>query len=83
MTNYSLSSLQNLINKYIEEGGEAYELQEGVLGLGLVVCRLEGYKSAVIREYYINCWTSGHTCRFYNKLPKKYEVMIDEQIICD
>lgn len=76
--NYSLTSLQYLIDEYIRNGGDVYTLQEGTLGLGLTVCVCDGYKSAVIREYPINTWTSGHTCRMYNKLPGKYQRMIDE-----
>ena len=76
--NYTLESIEALIAKYVDMGGDVYTLKEGTLGLGLTVCTLDGYKSAVITEYYISDWASGHTCRLYNKLPKKYQKMIDE-----
>lgn len=75
--NISLQSISNIISEYASRDGAVYELQEGTLGYGLTVCTLNGYKSAVIREFYINPWSCGHTCRFYNILPKKYQDMID------
>jgi hypothetical protein len=29
-------------------------------------------KACVIQERYLNPWSSGHSVRFYNELPKKY-----------
>lgn len=77
-TMYTTTACEELINRYIEAGGEAVTIEEGVLGLGLVVCFGEGLKTAIINEVYINCWSSGHTIRMYNKMPKKYEKMLDE-----
>lgn len=76
-TMYTLSACEDVMNKYIEMGGEVLTLEEGVLGLGLVVCFGEGLKTCIITERYINEWSSGHTIRFYNKMPKKYATMID------
>jgi hypothetical protein len=75
MKNYSLSSCQDLINTYVNEfKGEVTELREGVLGLGTILLHsAKGKKTIIINEYFINSWTSGHTIRMYNKIPKKYE----------
>ena len=72
---YTLKACEDLISKYVNEyGGEAVVFDEGVLGLGTIVLRYAtGMKSYVIKEFYINAWSSGHTIRAYNKLPKKYE----------
>lgn len=72
MTLYSLTDCENLISLYVDKGGYVEEKQEGVLGLGLVVCGGEGLKTAVIREVPRNEWCSLHTVRFYNECPKKY-----------
>lgn len=76
-TTYTLSACEELINRYIDNGGEVYTLEEGVLGLGLTVCFGEGLKTAIITERYVSPWVSTHTIRMYNKMPKKYEQMID------
>lgn len=75
---YTLEACENLIQQYYEKGGESVTIEEGCLGLGLTVCYGDGLKTAVIAERYVNEWTSTHTIRMYNKMPKKYEAMIDE-----
>lgn len=76
--NIGLHECESLINNYINAGGEAYNVSDGVLGLGTVV--LKGAQRAfVIEEYYLNEWSSGHRIKVYydGKLPKKYEKMIN------
>jgi len=81
MKNYSLKYCENLIDRYINEyEGEILTITEGILGLGQVILyNAEGKKSIVITEYFINSWTSGHKIRRYNKLPKKYKEIINNQ----
>lgn len=80
MRNFCLKSIEELIEQYVHEfGGEMYQLEEGGVGLGLVVLTgAEEKKSVIIREYYLNHWSSGHDLKLYSKLPKKYQKMIDE-----
>jgi hypothetical protein len=75
MTIYTLQACENLISKYIDEfGGSVSIVEEGVLGLGTVMLHsAEGKKTIIIREVYLNEWSSGHTIRMYKKMPKKYE----------
>ena len=54
------------------------ELQEGVLGYGLCMLYKKGLKTFIIKEYYINEWSSGHSIIGYNKMPKKYEKMLEK-----
>lgn len=75
---YALSACESLIQQYLENGGDVTTLQEGVLGLGLVLCHGDGLKTAVITEIPLNCWESAHSIRMYNTMPKKYEKMLDE-----
>jgi len=79
MKNYSLKSCEKLIDNYVNVAcGQCTVIEEGVLGLGKVLLHgVDGIKSYVITEYYINAWTSGHKVRKYNTLPKKYEAMIN------
>lgn len=78
MTIYSYDAVTKLMNHYIENGGAVYELEEGSLAQGLTVCVCDGYKTAVIKEVYLNEWSSGQTVRLYNRIPKKYDKMIDD-----
>lgn len=80
MRNFSLKSCEDLIDKYVNEyKGEAFVLEDGVLGLGtIVLTNATGKKSVLIKEYFINSWTSGHDVKLYNELPKKYTEKIGE-----
>lgn len=75
MTNYGLKNCENLIDKYVSTyKGEATTLKEGCLGLGTVLLHsAEGKKTILIKEFFINCQSSGHTVRMYNKIPNKYQ----------
>ncbi len=74
---YSYDAVTKLIEKYINLGGEIHQINDGCLAQGLTVCTADGYKSAVIDEIALNCWSSGQKVRFYNVLPKKYQKMIE------
>ena len=78
MKYYDLESCEKLIDSYIEKGGESITLEEGCLGLGLIVCYGYNLKTTVIKEVPINEWSSAHTIRMYNTMPKKYEDMIEK-----
>ena len=76
MKTYSVKAVDNLINKYIDKGGEVTEIEEGVLGHGHLVLHGAGLKTTIIKEVYISAWSSGHKVRSYNKTPKKYQSVI-------
>lgn len=77
MNLYSLEAIENIMNKYCERGGEITTIKEGCLGYGLMVLHGEGLKTTIIKEVYLNEWSSGHTVRMYNKIPKKYEKLLE------
>jgi len=78
MTTYTLKSCEELIDKYVNQyNGKLTIIEEGCLGLGLLVLHsAKGKKTIVIREVYVNPWNSTHTIRRYNKIPKKYNNLI-------
>ena len=78
MSLYSCSYIENLINKYINKGGEMYTINEGCLGYGDIILFGEGLKTCIVNEIYINPWSSGHKIRFYKKMPKKYQDILNE-----
>ena len=77
-TLYSSQAVQNHIEKYNSIGGEVIEAVEGLLGYGTTICTANGKKSTVIQEVFINTWSSSHTITLYNKLPKKYEKLLEQ-----
>lgn len=84
MKYYTLESLEKLIDRYAEKGGEVVQVEEGCLGLGVVVLRNNGLrlKQYVIKERYASPYSSVHTCETYARrpLPKKYADYIPEEI---
>lgn len=82
MRMYDCTAVANFIECYRKECENVHKepnivtLQEGTLGYGNMVLMCDGFKTAIIQERYLNCWSSGHTIRLYNKTPKKYLVLI-------
>lgn len=74
---YTSEAIQELAQYYIDNGGEVYELVEGTLGWGTTVMVRDGWMSIVVREVYVNEWSSGHTVRRYRQLPNKYQTMLE------
>lgn len=76
MRTYNTNAIQNLTDKYINKGGQVIELVEGVLGYGTTICFGDNLKCCIIREKFESSWSSTHTIRFYNNIPKKYESLL-------
>lgn len=72
---YESSEIDRLIDRYQEKNGEVLQISEGTLGHGELVLSGQGLKTAIIKEVYLNEWSSGHTVRMYNEVPKKYKGM--------
>ena len=74
---YSSEAVENLAQKYIARGGIITVLEESVLlEYGLAIFQADGAKSTVVRDKFLNEWSSAYIVRMYNKLPKKYEQML-------
>lgn len=79
MSIYSCRAVENLINEYREKGGEFFQIEEGSLGRGFcILYDWTGHlKTYIINEVYLNEWSSGHKVRAYNKIPKKYQKILE------
>ena len=74
---YTLEAVEQTIDKWIAAGGQIDTVEEGTLGYGLTICHGECLRTAVITEVPLNCWSSAHKIRIYNKMPKKYQAMLE------
>jgi len=80
MKGYNLESCEKLICNYINDfSGNILQIQDGCLGLGTILLYgAKGKKSILINEVFVNAWTSTHTIRMFNKLPKKYINLVEK-----
>lgn len=76
---YSCKAIASLIERYTNSGGAFFQMREGVLGYGDLLCYGEGLKTIVIREVALNEWNSAHTIRMYHRLPKKYQALLEKE----
>ena len=79
-TLYTCSAVENLIDRYLAQGGEVATIQESTLGYGLTILYGENLKTTIVTEVYINEWQSAHKIRMYNKMPKKYAAMLESVV---
>lgn len=77
MALYTCKEVQMLIDLYFDKDGSMAIIDIGSLGYGFRILYGEGLKTTVIKEKYLNEWSSAHTIRMYNKCPKKYEDLIE------
>ena len=73
-TIYTPTQAEKLITKFSEfEEAEIVQINEGCLGMGDWILTAKGKKTVIIKEVFINSWSSGQSITMYNKTPKKYE----------
>ena len=73
-TLYTFTKAEKIINKFSEfEEAEIVQINEGCLGVGDWILTAKGKKTVIIKEVFINSWSSGQSITIYNKTPKKYE----------
>lgn len=77
MKNLSTNAIEKLVDKYINKGGNVVELVGGVLGFGTTICFGDNLKCCIIQEVFESSWSSTHTIRFYNEMPKKYQSLLN------
>ena len=76
----ALDNVIKLIDRYIERGGQAHQINEGGLMHGdWILFDSRGlWKTIIIKEVYVNEWASKYSVRMYNKTPLKYQKIIDK-----
>lgn len=76
MAYYTQEAVDNLFNSYEKcDNFMAYQIDGGLLDNYILMA--DGYKTAIIKEEYLNDWSSCYNIRMYNKTPKKYEKVIE------
>jgi len=74
---YTNTEGDNLVQKYIDKGGEVITVKEGcLLDYGIAILIADGYKTTILKEKYLNEWSSAYTKKSYNKLPTKYKIYV-------
>lgn len=76
-TIYGYSAVENLLKKYSDSGREyvGYTIPGGLLD-GMIITG-DRLKTAIIKEVYLNEWSSGATIRLYKKIPAKYARIVE------
>jgi len=75
---YNYKQIERLISQYTAlENSNVVQTSESVLGCGNWICEAPNKKTAIIKEVYVNCCSSTHIVKFYNKTPKKYLNLIN------
>lgn len=71
---YSLEAVLKLRDKYLDRDGMVYTIYG---------CLLDNYiftapncKTTIVKEKYLNEWSSAYTITMYNNTPAKYEKVI-------
>ena len=79
MKMYGPTDTDKFINHMCEKGWEAIQLNEGGVGIGdwVLIAPDDDHYHFVIREVYLNEWSSGQTVRKCSKLSKKLLKEID------
>lgn len=76
---YSSEAVEKLAEKYLARGGTVTKLADSVLlEYGLAIFQAEGAKATVVKDKYLNAWSSAYTVKMYNVLPKKYALMLEQ-----
>lgn len=74
---YSITNEQisDMIDRYLGYDGAIYTI-EGSLNDNYILTA-EGKKTVIIREQYLNDWSSCNVIKRYNKCPKKYKRIME------
>ena len=80
MREISYKTYENLIEKYSKKENFMDWQIDGCL-VDNHILTADGCKTTIVREKYLNEWSSCYEIIMYNKMPKKYQKVID--LICD
>lgn len=81
MTTYTYKAVQNLLNTYLnkDDGVSIYEVPCSLLDGYLVIPNKDNLYCSLIKEVYLNEYSSAYTIRMFNKnrITKKMFTFID------
>lgn len=73
---YSMRAIDNLIRDAVEiYGAEVYALEGSLLDNYIIAG--DKIKTYIVKEVYLNEWSSAYNVRSYNEIPEKYQKVID------
>ena len=68
--NYSIKAIEDFIANHCVD---CLFQGDSVVGLGNQVWLMNNGRYFIVKEYFINCWTSGHKVRQVSKLSKRLQ----------
>lgn len=79
---YTCNAISDIVEILLNSGYKYIQLREGSLGYGdaVLIAPDENKYHFVIREVYLNEWSSGHTVRRCRTISKKLQAEIDKAI---
>ncbi len=76
MNLYTQQEVDALIEKFSKrQNFKCYTIYGSLLDNHILTA--DGTKTAIIREKGLNEWSSAYSIKLYNKIPKKYQKVID------
>lgn len=72
---YTITAGENLIKEYTQKNGDLWQFS-GCLA-DSYICKAAGFKYAIIKEKYLNEWSSGYKIRFCRKLSKGLQKAVE------
>lgn len=76
MTLYTQEAVNNILNAYSKKSNYDIIKFDGSLLDNYIVFG-DNLKTTIIKEIYLNEWSSAYSIRMYNKTPQKYQKIID------
>jgi len=73
---YTQTTIDGLFKEYATHEGFIAWTIPGSLVDGYILTA-NGCKTTIIKEIYLNEWSSGYALRMYKKIPRKYEKIIE------
>lgn len=73
---YSIKAIEDFISKNCVD---CLYSSDSVVGLGNQIWTMTNGRFFIIKEVYLNCWSSGHQIRQQSKLTKYQLALIDDE----
>lgn len=80
---YNSEVVNGLIEKYERASGwfEIVDDRTVLLDFNVAILGGKDLRYCVIKDVFLNSWSSAYSIKFYNKLPKIYKKLLDNPII--